>query len=165
MDVNNSIETPAPINISRRNVLRYSALLGVGFVAGVPILAACGKEGATKADISTKLLRLHLDADISNLDPAFNAGHTNTTVRANIFQHLVTYRPDKFELVNELAEKFEPSSDGLRIDFTLKKGIQFHGGYGELTADDVKFSFERIAGLTTPPIKSSYKSDWGPLRR
>ena len=39
------------------------------------------------------------------------------------------------------------SDDGLTIDFTLKQGVQFHGGYGEMTMDDVKFSIERAAGL------------------
>ncbi|PWR13605.1 hypothetical protein DKT69_19915 [Micromonospora sicca] len=163
MDASNNIGNRTPGGLSRRNLLKYSAL-GVSLAGVSSLLAACGGEEGAGANISTKLLRIHLDEDISNLDPAFNAGHTNTTVRANIFEHLVTYRPDKFELVNELAEKFEPSSDGLRYDFTLKKGIQFHGGYGELTAEDVKFSYERIAGLTEPKIKSAYRSDWIALK-
>ena len=33
------------------------------------------------------------------------------------------------------------------VDFTLKQGIHFHGEYGEVTAEDVKFSYERAAGL------------------
>ena len=36
------------------------------------------------------------------------------------------------------------------------------GGYGELTAEDVKFSYERIAGLTTPKLDSPYEGDWSP---
>jgi peptide/nickel transport system substrate-binding protein len=44
----------------------------------------------------------------------------------------------------------------------LKEGIQFHGGYGEVTAEDVKFSYERIAGLTKPKLDSPYKGDWAP---
>ena len=51
------------------------------------------------------------------------------------------------EVVNVLADTYEVSDDGLTIDFTLKQGIQFHGGYGEMTMDDVKFSIERSAGL------------------
>ena len=48
------------------------------------------------------------------------------------------------------------------IDFTLRKGIQFTGGFGELTAEDVKFSFERIAD---PKNESPYKDDWAVLDR
>jgi peptide/nickel transport system substrate-binding protein len=52
--------------------------------------------------------------------------------------------------------------DERHIDFTLKKGIQFTGGFGELTAEDVKFSFERIAD---PKNESPYRDDWAALDR
>lgn len=166
MDMSNTTGSQAPSQgMDRRTFLGYSGALGISLAGVAPLLAACdgsGTSGGTR--IPTDVLRVHLDADISNLDPALNAGHTDTTVRANIFQHLVSYRPDKYELVNELAETFTPTSDGLRYDFTLKKGIQFHGGYGELTAEDVKFSYERIAGLTHPVLKSANKSDWATLK-
>jgi len=47
--------------------------------------------------------------------------------------------------------------------FQAARGVLFHGGYGEMTADDVKYSFERIAGLTDPKEVHSYQSDWGAL--
>lgn len=37
----------------------------------------------------------------------------------------------------------EPDADDLTWVFRLRRGIQFHKGFGELTAEDVKFSFER----------------------
>jgi len=43
----------------------------------------------------------------------------------------------------DLAESWTLSPDGTVWTFKLKKGVQFHKGYGELTAEDVKFSFER----------------------
>jgi peptide/nickel transport system substrate-binding protein len=136
-------------------------------VIGGLVLGACSGGSAnedTSPSFSTEVLRIHLEEDISNLDPAINPGHTNTMVAVNIFENLVAYRPDSSELVNELAETFEVSDDGLRYDFTLREGIQFHGGYGEMTAEDVKFSFERIAGLTKPAIDSPYQSDWEALK-
>ncbi|HXV44710.1 MAG TPA: ABC transporter substrate-binding protein, partial [Anaerolineae bacterium] len=54
----------------------------------------------------------------------------------------------------------EQSEDGLTIDFKLKEGVQFQGGYGELTAEDVKFSYERIAD---PATDSPYRGDWAAL--
>ena len=81
-----------------------------------------------------------------------------------VFEGLVRYVPGTWDLVNQLAETFEPSADGLQFTFKLKEGIQFHGGYGEVTAEDVKFSYERIAGLTTPKPdpESPYIGDWAP---
>ena len=61
-----------------------------------------------------------------------------------------------------MPRRSSPPPDGLQFDFKLKEGIQFHGGYGEVTAEDVKFSYERIAGLTKPKLDSPYKGDWAP---
>src|SRR2546425_3986095 len=44
-----------------------------------------------------------------------------------------------------LAESWSASPDGLTYEFVLRQGIRFHNG-DPLTADDVKFSFERYKG-------------------
>jgi peptide/nickel transport system substrate-binding protein len=47
------------------------------------------------------------------------------------------------EVEPDLAESWTLSPDGTVWTFKLKKGVQFHKDFGEFTADDVKFSFER----------------------
>ena len=44
-----------------------------------------------------------------------------------------------------LAESWTASKDGLVYEFVLRKGIRFHNG-DPVTAEDVKFSFERYRG-------------------
>jgi peptide/nickel transport system substrate-binding protein len=44
-----------------------------------------------------------------------------------------------------LAESWTASRDGLTYEFVLRKGVKFHNG-DPLTAEDVKFSFERYKG-------------------
>ncbi len=44
-----------------------------------------------------------------------------------------------------LAESWTMSKDGLTYEFVLRKGVRFHNG-DPLTAEDVKFSFERYKG-------------------
>src|SRR6266850_2068437 len=44
-----------------------------------------------------------------------------------------------------LAESWTMSKDGLTYEFVLRKNVRFHNG-DPLTADDVKFSFERYKG-------------------
>jgi peptide/nickel transport system substrate-binding protein len=67
-------------------------------------------------------------------------------VVATLFESLIQAAPDG-EIVNVLADTWTLSEDGLSIDFTLKHGVMFHGGYGEMTMADVQFSIERAAGL------------------
>lgn len=47
------------------------------------------------------------------------------------------------EVEPDLAESWTISDDGTVWTFHLRKGVQFHHDFGELTAEDVKFSFER----------------------
>ena len=47
------------------------------------------------------------------------------------------------EVEPDIAESWSMSPDGAIWTFKLKKGVQFHKGFGELTAEDVKFSFDR----------------------
>lgn len=140
--------------LDRRGFLRT-----VGAAGALPLLAACGAN----ADAPGKSLVLRLDVDMESLDPAFASGRSDYEIMECVYEGLVSYRPGTQERVNTLAERFEVSDEGLEIRFSLKRGIQFHAGYGEVTARDVKFSYERIAGITKPDIESSYSDDWSAL--
>src|SRR5688500_8710496 len=99
-----------------------------------------GTEAAEPDDPGeTRTLRARFAVDPSGFYPHANA--TDIAILGITQQSLVAPAPDG-TTVNVLAETWEISEDGLRIDFTLKQGVQFHGGYGELTAEDVKFSLE-----------------------
>src|SRR5580700_7300807 len=50
-----------------------------------------------------------------------------------------------YKMGPSLAEKWEESEDGLTYQFTLRPNLKFHNG-DPLTADDVKFSFDRYKG-------------------
>jgi peptide/nickel transport system substrate-binding protein len=51
-----------------------------------------------------------------------------------------------------LAESWSVSKDGLVYEFVLRHGVRFHNG-DPLTADDVKFSFERYRGAAARLLK------------
>jgi peptide/nickel transport system substrate-binding protein len=110
--------------------------------------------------VEPNILRVRVVDDPASLDPAFITGAGGTATATNVFEGLISYKPGTFEVVNVLAETIDVSADGLVIDFKLKEGIQFHGGYGELTAEDVKFSYER---LIDPELDSAYAGDWAAL--
>src|SRR2546422_6037041 len=52
-----------------------------------------------------------------------------------------------------LAESWTMSKDGLVYEFVLRKGVRFHNG-DPLTADDVKFSFDRYKGGGATTLKA-----------
>src|ERR1044071_3817254 len=51
-----------------------------------------------------------------------------------------------------LAESWTVSPDGLVYEFVLRKGVKFHNGEA-VTAEDVKFSFERYRGIFAKTLK------------
>jgi peptide/nickel transport system substrate-binding protein len=64
---------------------------------------------------------------------------------------LVKPMPDK-SMAPSLAESWSTSPDGLVYEFVLRQGVSFHNGE-PITADDVKFSFERYRGISAQMLK------------
>src|SRR5216117_2203647 len=56
-----------------------------------------------------------------------------------------------------LAESWSMSKDGLVYEFVVRKGVVFHNG-DALTAEDVKFSFERYRGAAAKLLKDKVAS-------
>jgi peptide/nickel transport system substrate-binding protein len=109
-----------------------------------------------------KVLKVRLYGDIQNLDPAFQISENDTVVANAVMNGLVRYCPNSYDICNELAESIEQSEDGLEITFKLKEGVMWHNGYGELTTEDVKYSFERFID---PDLDAAYADDWATLDR
>jgi peptide/nickel transport system substrate-binding protein len=64
---------------------------------------------------------------------------------------LVKPLPDQ-RMAPSLAEAWSASPDGLVYEFVLRQGVRFHNGE-PVTADDVKFSFERYRGISAQMLK------------
>ena len=81
--------------------------------------------------------------DAVRLDPADVTDGESLQRMDNTHEGLVMYKQGSTEIEPCLATDWEVSDDKLTITFNLRKGVQFHHGYGEMTADDVVFSFAR----------------------
>ncbi|WP_286680209.1 ABC transporter substrate-binding protein [Tepidanaerobacter sp. EBM-49] len=82
-----------------------------------------------------------LSGEPATLDPAVQGGTFQRAVKECIYRGLVNYGRDG-KIVNELAESYTVSEDGKTYTFKLRQA-KFHNG-DPVTAEDVKFSLERI---------------------
>lgn len=81
----------------------------------------------------------------STLDPCFSGAICESNIMDLIFDTFTTFDENN-EIVGNVAESWKVSDDGLTWTFNLRDDIYFPDGE-QLTADDVKYTFDR----TTDP--------------
>lgn len=79
------------------------------------------------------------------LDPVMMQSADAQNLVGGIFESLATISLSG-EIVPYLAKSWTSNDDYTVWTLELQEGVQFHDGWGEMTADDVKFSIERFAG-------------------
>ncbi len=121
-------------------------------IAAAPALAWAGPAAAQAHTRFT----VRIDKDLANLDPAFRVSPQDGSVACALYQRLVRFKPGSLDWELDAAEAIRQVSDTV-VEFTLRPGQSFGAGYGIMTADDVKYSFERIARGAK---ESPYQSDW-----
>src|SRR3990172_1208668 len=80
--------------------------------------------------------------DPLTLDPACAADTGSAEYIVEIFSGLVAFDRD-LNLIPDIAEKWDVSDDGTVYTFHIRRGVKFHDGSRQGTADDFKFSMER----------------------
>lgn len=119
-----------------------------GLFITLAILVGIGSVTAPSAIAKDNVVKWN-NGDWKSMDPAFVTGVLESYVVMNIYAALVQWEYGSMEVVPDLAESWKVSDDGLTYTFKLRKGVQFHKGYGEVTAEDVKYSFDRILNPET----------------
>ncbi len=105
------------------------------------LLAGGLMMGAASA-ANAETFKWAFQGDLQTLDPHGLFETMTLGFQRNIYEGLVI-RNDKMEMEGALAEKWENTSP-TTWRFHLRKGVKFHAG-GDLKADDVKFSVERLS--------------------
>ena len=88
-----------------------------------------------------------------SIDPHFTATGTHAESLKHIFDTL-TWSGDGLEVEPRLAESWK-ALDATTWEFKLRKGVKFHDG-SDFTAEDVKFSIERIPMVAGPNPTTIY---------
>ena len=126
-------------------------ILGTALLATILVT---GAATAQEAKHGGRMVLTYKD-DISTLDPAIGYDWQNPSIMQAIFDGLMDYRPGTFELVPDLAESYTVSDAGRTYTFKLRHGVKFHNGR-EMTAEDVRYSFERILNPATQSPAQGY---------
>ncbi len=138
-------------HLSRRSFLATTGAFGVA--------AATVPNVSISADGSVLTLRSYSDLQI--LDPAYRLSLPEDDIIRSIFAPLVVpMAGDIWDWKAIAAESIEQLDD-VTVAFKLRDNIGFTDGYGQMTAEDVKFSIERIAD---PAMDSPYAGDWAALK-
>ncbi|MBD5157791.1 MAG: ABC transporter substrate-binding protein [Butyrivibrio sp.] len=133
--------------------LLFMALLATAVLSG-----CAGGTGTSSGDNPSKEQKssvvVGIQQDIDSLDPHKATAAGTKEILFNIFEGLV--KPDENgNLMNAVASDYSVSEDGLVYTFTLRENVKFHNG-NVVTAEDVKYSLERVSGLLdgTPLIST-----------
>ena len=143
-------------HISRRELLRRAAVIGLSGPALGGFLAACGSSGtgttkSTAQATGTTVLTPPAKGEVaqvnwglfyepSGLDWIYDYNYEENTVVANVTESLLRLTP-QLTIEPSLAASFS-EADPLKKVYQIRQGVTFHDG-SPMTADDVVFSLRR----------------------
>jgi peptide/nickel transport system substrate-binding protein len=139
--------------------IRGMRFRGIEFLHNAPDYTLQPKSGGT--------YRFAFTADPPHLDPVLTSSYAMHAVVTPVYNRLMRgkwvgeldpFDPWKVEVTTDLVEKYE-TPDPQTYTFRLRTGVKFHNipplNGRELTADDVKYSYDRFAktGVWTESFK------------
>ena len=128
-------------NLNRRHFLGGTATTAL-MVASLGVAVDGFTSSALSAPKRGGVLKAAFAADPAGFDPVRGPSGMSHVVIEQVYSTLMALDADA-KPYPELAESFQMSDDGLQYTFKLRSGVKFHSG-DELTAEDVKFSFDRL---------------------
>jgi ABC-type transport system substrate-binding protein len=136
--------------LTLRRIVGFSLLLaGLAVMAPAVLVFQKNPDGRPQPGGT-----LYVKAYQAPFNPVFDpAVSSHYFVVEQLYDGLVKF-DNNFLVIPSLAEYWTISEDGKRITFYLRKGVKFHHGR-IMTADDVKFSLERL--IQKRPGNTSYQ--------
>ena len=119
--------------------------VGTPVAAAAPIKPTGGAAmaAAVKAKVKRVVFGL-ITPSTEHYTPAKQGPPTSQPLTP-MYEYLVGMDPVSGALIPQLATEWEVDADGKSWRFKLRKGVQFHNGWGEFTGKDVKHTWQEIA--------------------
>jgi peptide/nickel transport system substrate-binding protein len=125
-------------------------LLSLGFILLIAL------PGFTGQSFGASSIVVAVDTPPRTMNPHGSDADANLSIMANFFEGLLQRKAPDGNLFPALAERFE-HPDLLTWKLYLRKGVRFHNG-NPFTAEDVKFSFERLSNPDVSEFINTGKS-------
>lgn len=146
---------------------KYYARPIISSLCAGAVLTLTAFQPAFAQEVKNPGLLVHAaDDEPTSLDPAqVEPGEGGETVILQVYDRLLDIGPDSPELIASLALEVPTldngliSQDGLTYTFNLREGVVFHDGT-PMTADDVKYSWDRAMEMDLPEGNSGILSDY-----
>ena len=146
--------------IGRRDLLLRAAALGLSapvldaLLGTEAAVAAAAQDGTPEAVAATGSITWALEADPGNLIPFGGVSSSNMWGKELMYDSLLEW-DQELNIQPALAESYEAAEDATSYTFKLRQGVMFHNGK-EMTAADVKYSFETALNPPAPGIQVAF---------
>jgi peptide/nickel transport system substrate-binding protein len=125
----------------RRFMGGTAAVTGLSLADGMPVPAFAQSNDTLKMAFGARGMR--------TIDPQKSIQGIDDWAIIHIHDKLIDLPMWRFpatmdELVPRLAESWSQTPDSKSFTFKLRKGVKFQKGFGEMTSDDVQFTFDRV---------------------
>lgn len=144
-------------------------IIGVIIVFSVLIIStgiSTLAEGRAKLAEDQVLTFATTGRDITTIDPAFATAYPEYPLVEALFNSLVRFPPGESvsmeDIEPDLAKDWKSNENKSVWTFYLRDGVKWHKGYGTVSAEDVKFSIERIKD---PEVGSPWKSTFAGVEK
>jgi peptide/nickel transport system substrate-binding protein len=153
---NNIIDEYAAGRLSRRDLLRRGALVGISLPVLGAVISACGGSSSTTPSTSGSAsgasgatIKVGIVVPTGAINPVTVADQGGLDMLAQTGEYL-TLSDQSLTLKPVLAESWTPNSTADVWTFKIRQGVKFHNG-STLTADDVVYTYK----LQTNPKSTS----------
>lgn len=118
------------------------------------LLSYFGHHAEVRSDRQIDSLRLPIRQPMHTIDPLKMNLLAESFIASHVFDGLVRRAGDTGTVIPSLAHAWESNEDRTVWTFFLRKGVLFHNG-NLMTADDVAYTFERLAGSSRRSLYGS----------
>lgn len=122
-------------SIHRRAFLKRTGTAAVA-LAGAPLVASRAVAQSSRLVVAVGQWGIETPF-------AWRSSQSEKTLWECVYDSLIMRDPKTFAYRPGLATEWKPSSEMRTWTFKLRRGVQFHEGFGEVTAEDVKFTIEQ----------------------